>query len=377
MSNFPVGSKIIVTTPWAGETAYKNGDIFTVDAPEGPGVNVKIDGEKQYIASNEFEAYTEPFKIGDAVITTADNEEWTYKAGVEGTVTYIDTDEPKICVSGLGYCFTEDLKLAPAKAEPTPTSHIKVLATQHPREYEVGDILEVSENQSWCGGGEIRVTNKHGNTSVVFQGQWEYVAAPVQVEPERKFKVGDAVVVQANPEWAEEGQTGVIEYVDVEDASLPYYVKGDEGWNFWMREQDLELAKEFTFADIQKGDTIRAEYTEYGVKYIREGIAHLSGGGVWSKYWAAEQGDFVANASWTDATYTLLERTEPPKPNPFAEAKVGSVATSNEGKRYIWVKESEQGWRAYSVGGDYRSSHPTSDEALRADSTMKITYSAP
>lgn len=251
MSNFPAGSKVIVTTPWAGETAYKNGDIFTVDAPEGPGAYVKISGEKVYIASDEFEAYTEP-----------------------------------------------------------------------------------------------------------------------------KFKVGDKVVVQANPEWGTEGQTGVIESVDEEaTATLPYEVKWDnDKYNLWMREQDLELVKEFTFTDIQKGDTIRAEYTQNGVKHTREGTVATTS---WNdEQWFSAEGDYVADSFWKGATYTLLERPEPPKPNPFAEAKVGSIATSNEGKRYIWVKESEQGWRAYSVGGDYRSSHPTSDEALRADSTMKITYSA-
>lgn len=375
MSNFPAGSKIIITNADRGET-YKNGDIFTVNgSSNGVGVEVDVCGEERYIASYEFEAYTEPFKVGDAVITTAADEEWEYKSGVEGTVTHIDTDEPKICVSGLGYVHTWDLKLATAKAEPTPTSHIKVLATRHPREYEVGDILEVhAEQRHLPEEGEIRVTNKHGYTSAVFKGQWEYVAAPVKVEPERKFKVGDKVVVQANPGWAKEGQTGVIERVDLEDSGLPYDVKGDEEWNFWMREQDLELVKEFTFADIQKGDTIRAEYTEYGVKHIREGIAYSSYGNTFT-YWGTAESGLIADTGWENTTYTLLERPEPPKPNPFAEAKVGSIATyGEEGIKYL--KTGDDAWAPISRKGtlsDYRNS----DESMtNCGDLIQVTHNA-
>ena len=237
MSNFPVGSKIIVTTPWLGETAYKSGDIFTVDAPEGPGVYVKVSGETIYIASDEFEAYTE-----------------------------------------------------------------------------------------------------------------------------LKFKVGDKVVVQANPEWAKEGRTGVIESVDAEIAGLPYYVKWDDGsCALYMREQDLELVKEYTFADIQKGDTIRAEYTQNGIKHTREGVAHEGYTG-WSQAWATKEGDYIAHDSWKGATYTLLERPEPPKPNPFASLPLGTLAKN---KRQVWQKSAANQWRALYVHELQRDCGVTDEDALR------------
>lgn len=276
MSNFPVGSKIIINNADYGE-AYENGDILTIANSDDTGVWISCADGSYYVSNREFEAYTEPFKAGDTVITTADNEEWTYAAGVEGTVTHIDTDEPKICVSGLGYVHTWDLKLAPVD------------------------------------------------------------------EPERKFKVGDKVVVQANPKWGAEGRTGVIVQIDVyHGSSLPYYVKWDDGsCALYMRAQDLELVKEFAFTDILKGDTIRAEYTQDDVKYIQEGVADRE------KYegWVSKTGIWIAAPHYENATYTLLERTEPPKPNPFAEAGVGSVAGEKDG--YVWLKTANDTWQFF------------------------------
>lgn len=237
MSNFPAGSKIIITNADRGE-AYSNGDIFTVVRYADPGVHVRRNGGVWYVARREFEAYTEP-----------------------------------------------------------------------------------------------------------------------------KFKVGDKVVVQANPGWAEEGQTGVIERVDLEDTDLPYDVKGDAGWGFWMREQDLKLVKEYTFADIKKGDTIRAEYTQNGIKHTREGVAHEGYTG-WSQAWATKEGDYVAHDSWKGATYTLLERPEPPKPNPFASLPLGTLAKN---KRQVWQKSAANQWRALYVHELQADCGVTDEDALREE----------
>lgn len=319
MSNFLAGSKVIVTAADEGET-YKNGDIFTVLKPNGVGVDVTVKGEKRYLASWEFEAYTE-FQIGDTVEVIKSNEEWDYYAGQTGVVSHIDTDEPKVRLEGEGYHFTEDLKLVVEKQ-----THIKVLATDHPSEYKVGDILEVHEDQR-VSDGNIRVVNKHGRTSVVFKGQWQYVAAPVEDEP--------------LAEWEKE-------LLDV-------------------------TPREIALKDIQKGDTIRAEYTQNGIKHTREGVAHEGFTG-WTASWATEEGDYVAHDSWKGATYTILERPEPPKPNPFAEAKVGSIATyGEEGVKYL--KTGDDAWSPIRYDGSVPSWNHT-NAGMLADPNLSVTYNA-
>lgn len=97
MNKIEAGTKIIITTPWTGETAYKKGDIFTVNRFHSPGVDVTIGEDKQvYIASDEFEVYTEPeYKVGDRVQITipegnADAYGGTYFVTGTGTVREVD-----------------------------------------------------------------------------------------------------------------------------------------------------------------------------------------------------------------------------------------------------------------------------------------------
>lgn len=250
MSNFPVGSKIIITNAEAGET-YKNGEIYTVDYPEGPGVIVTVGDQTRYLASYEFEAYTEP-------------------------------------------------------------RYIKIIRSSYPREYRVGDILEVHKRQDVCAG-SIRVTNKEGGTSVPPRGDWEYYTEPVA-------------------------------------DTLP---------------------REIAFEGILKGDTIRAEYVANGVKITREGVVDKDRGYGWVN---AESMHLTDNL-WEGATYTLLERPEPPKPNPFAEAKVGSIATyGEEGIKHL--KTGENAWSPISRKGtlsDYRNS----DESMtNCGDLIQVTHNA-
>lgn len=259
MSNFPAGSKVIITRANTTEP-YKNGDIFTVARFDAPGVSVTLpSGKQRYLASHEFEAYTEPKKI-------------------------------------------------------------KVIKSNHPREYVVGDILEVDV----AGGGvdrqgDVRVTNNHGSNSVVFKGQWEYYTEPA-AEP--------------LAEWEKE-------LLD------PNYTP-----------RQIELS------DIQEGDTIKAEYNQHGVKYTREGVAQNKIGD-WNIGWSTYEGDYIANSQWKGAKYTLLERPEPV--NPFAEAKVGSLAREIAGS-YNWYKTADNEWKFITKTGARLSNSTKTDAAMNSTS---------
>lgn len=234
MNKIEAGTKIIITTPDAGES-YKKGDIFEVTrvSASGTGVHVAHEGrECYYVSGREFEVYTEP-----------------------------------------------------EKAQPTK---IKVLKSNYPREYEVGDVLEVQSGPDAVGA--IYVTNKHGNDSCVFEGHWEEYTEPL----------------------AE-----------------------------WEKELLNVFPRKIEFADIQEGDLIKAEYMKGDVKNSVEGFAAQN------KYggWVSKSGIWVADPHYETPVYTLLERPEPPKPNPFAEANVGSLA--RESDDYVWLKTADNKWQFF------------------------------
>lgn len=373
MNTFKTGDKATIIN--SNARPYLNeGDVVTIETVYTESAYVQQDkpftrGDGNWSVSLKDMALVEPFKIGDLVVTTGSNAEWGYEAGASGKVLHIDSTEPKVDVEGVGYVYTKDVKLA-------SHTHIKVLESDHPREYEVGDILAINTDLGPTSRGSMRVHNKHGNSSVVFANQWEYTPAPAlptaPEAPKRAFKVGDAVVVNANPEWAEEGLTGVVTEVTTASSDpLPYLVKWDDGsYDLYMREVDLSLVVAFTFEDIQKGDLIKAEYTNNGVKHTHEGIA----GDFSYGDWFSAEGDFVANESWK-ATYTLLERPEPPKPNPFAEAKVGSIAYHTAGVLYLKTKEN--GWAPLTKEGKSLG-YVNSDHLMRdaGNSEVSISYNA-
>lgn len=359
MSNFPAGSKVIVTNAYRNEP-YKNGDIFTVKgSSNGLGVEVDHNGEERYLASYEFKAYAPEFKVGDSVVTTASNADWGYTLGDTGVVDVVDTDEPKIRLEGAGYIYSHDLKLVDV-ASPRK---IKVLKSNHPREYEVGDILEVADCQN-TSEGAIRVVTKHGITGVVFAGQWEHYTEPAEV----KFKVGDTVRLARckTPGWV--GTEG--DFVEYRGSLVLFRVTVSKGEHELGRvgnivqfgrenvekveplaEWEKELLdpnytpRTIAFADIQKGDKIKAEYAQDDVKYVTEGVADRRNEG-YLDGWVTAKGLWVAAEHYENATYTLLERPEPEpvKVNPYAEAKVGSLAREVD-RDYTWCKTGEDEWR--------------------------------
>lgn len=253
MSNFPAGSKVIITNADRGETAYKNGEIYTVDYPEDPGVNVTVGDQTRYLASYEFEAYTEPFKVGDRVRVLTDSD-----------LPYLEKGD-------------------------------------------VGTVMEIGSD--------------------------------VRIQQDAPFTCGDGAW------WVAANNAQIEEPLDATPRTI-------------------------AFEDIQQGDTIRAEYTQNGIKHTREGVAHETFGST-NAYWGSDEGGLVADTAW-NATYTLLER---PKPNPFAEAKVGSIATyGEEGIKYL--KTGDDAWAPISRKGtlsDYRNS----DESMtNCGDLIQVTHNA-
>lgn len=251
----------------------------------------------------------------------------------------------------------------------------KVIVTKsnHPTEYSVGDILEVILDYS---DGDVRVKTKHGKEGVVFRGQWEAYM------PE--FKVGDKVVTTAaNAGWSYElGVQGKVIHFDIEEPKV--FVEG-VGYVFtsdlklvepeplaeWEKELLAVTPRSIAFKDIQVGDKIKSEYPSRGMVLTREGVvARKSQNGDSEN----EYGLITSKATW-NATYTLLERPEPPKPNPFAEAKVGSIATyGEEGIKYL--KTGDDAWSPISRKGTL-SGYRNSDESMtNCGDLIQVTHNA-
>lgn len=205
--------------------------------------------------------------------------------------------------------------------------------------YENGDILTIAntDDNSGCG------------VYATFNGEVRYVSNREFEVYTESVEVGDRVRVLTDSDlpYLKKGDVGTVMEIGYglriqQDAP---FTRGDGVW--WVEannaqiEEPLDVTpRTIAFEGILKGDTIRAEYVANGVKLTREGVADKQ-----PHYgWVNGEGMLVADTAW-GATYTLLERPEPPKPNPFAEAGIGSVAGEKDG--YVWLKTANNNWQFF------------------------------
>lgn len=139
----------------------------------------------------------------------------------------------------------------------------------------------------------------------------------------------------------------------------------------WEKELLGVTPRKIEFTDIQQGDLIKVEYTKNGVKKTLEGVAYQKGG-TSIPFWHTEARGLLADTGWTRASYTLLERPEPPKPNPFEVAGVGSLAAVGASR---YLKKADGKWYALGTDGTLVFWGHT-DEAMFESIESKVTYSA-
>lgn len=169
------------------------------------------------------------------------------------------------------------------------------------------------------------------------------------------FKVGDKVEFIENYGNYKKGDTVTVTLIRQRLISANGYKGSTECFDYRLK----LVPPEFTYEDIQKGDTIRRTQTYLsGAKDVREGVAVRQG----SYYWAdAGRGFILAfdeDTDWEGVTLELLNRPTPPEPKkPWEDAKPGTVLRRTtptvNGTSLLILQENGEWLIRYSNGGTH------------------------
>ena len=112
------------------------------------------------------------------------------------------------------------------------------------------------------------------------------------------------------------------------------------------------MSREITFDEIRKGDLIRLEYDEFGIKSTRRGEAFERRP---DGAWYTSEGGYVA-APFTTGTILLLHRPTPAEPKSLGAVVRAAVRSSSAdphrvrtlvrtaSRNFPWVDEGGDGW---------------------------------
>jgi hypothetical protein len=141
----------------------------------------------------------------------------------------------------------------------------------------------------------------------------------------KEFKAGDKVRIKVGGDHYLDGMTGVIKLTagNLKDYYGRHAIEcGDEGTK-WLGPEALELVEEslprvIKFNDIRKGDLIRStrKYDKSGgeivatLRVFKRGESYSSG----KLFWKSEDNLLVLHNKYTNASSTVLELLDRPKP---------------------------------------------------------------